>query len=84
MKQEDQKRLYAAVRTMRDMQSELEHLSDRTDQKSAERRAELIDELMTMSMGIGPLRKQMATKPPNRDSPIPSRRFDGVILLACH
>ena len=71
MKPEDQERLCGAVRTMAEMQSELEQLSSRTDEEAAERQAELIDDMFTLSMGVGSLRKQLATESAIRENPGP-------------
>ncbi|MFK8115536.1 MAG: hypothetical protein AB8B91_25290 [Rubripirellula sp.] len=61
MNANENKRIVGAMENVHSIESELS--SDQTDdaQTTRDRELELIDDLLTLQMGIGPLRRKMAT-----------------------
>ena len=60
MKLEDERRLCDAMEAIRAIETELEELDKNPPDAAHEREAEIWDDLLTLDMGIGPLRRQLA------------------------
>lgn len=67
MNDEDGKRLVGAMSQMVDLEKQLEALDYKNDPEAMDKQAEIIDQLLTFSMGIAPLTRQLATGDNTRD-----------------
>jgi len=61
MNHKDDKRVLGAFERIQEIEKQLKDIPDGTVQINPEQESELWDDLLTLQMGIGPLRRKMAT-----------------------
>ena len=61
MGEEDGEKLNAGFGAMRDLEAELDAIDRENDPEASEKVLEIHDQMFTLSMAMGPLRKKLAT-----------------------
>lgn len=69
MNEEDGKKLMAGMDALRDLGAELEAIDYDNDPEALEKQGEIMDLMMTFSMGMAPLRKKLAAGDNSNDPP---------------
>jgi len=62
MNQDNERRLLGAMEHIQETQRQLKEIQDGTVESDPEQEADLWDDLLTLQMGMGPIRRKMATR----------------------
>jgi len=68
MSEEDGRKLTAGFGAMHELETELDAIVGKNDPESSEKVLDILDQMHTLSMAMGPLRKKLATGQNDNDS----------------